>query len=100
MPDATIANHGSVVLLYPATDAARAWLDEHIPDDAQWFGRSLAIEPRYVAPIVAMMRDEGLTVGPPCGTCHGSGILAHFSEHERTCRTCLGHGVIFGHGVI
>jgi hypothetical protein len=62
VPDATIFNHGSVVTLLPRSDAAREWLSEHIPEDALWLGPSLAIEPRYVQPIVDGMRDAGLDV--------------------------------------
>lgn len=60
--DAIVSNHGSIFLLLPRSDAARAWVDEHIPDDALWFGNSLAIEARYVAPIVEGMREDGLRV--------------------------------------
>jgi hypothetical protein len=60
--DATLSNHGSIVLLHPTTDAARAWLEEHVSEDSMWFGNGLVIEPRYLAPLVEGMRDDGLLV--------------------------------------
>ena len=60
--DAVVTNHGSICLMYPATDAARSWLGENIAEDAQWWGHSLAIEPRYVEDIAEGMRDAGLVV--------------------------------------
>jgi hypothetical protein len=62
-PDAKLRfDLGSICLLQPLTDAAREWLDEHVDPDAQWLGPSLAIEARYVEPIVEGMRAEGLLV--------------------------------------
>ena len=60
--DATIINHGSIFLLEPWTEAAHDWINEHIGNDAQWFGQALAIEPRYAPAIIAGMQDDGLTV--------------------------------------
>ena len=63
MPDATLVyDLGSICLLRPVTDAAREWLDENVDPDAQWLGAAVAIELRYVAPIVDAMQDEGLVV--------------------------------------
>lgn len=63
MPDATLFyDLGSICLLRPVSDEARTWLDEHVDPDAQWLGPSLAIDVRYVSPIVEAMQDEGLVV--------------------------------------
>lgn len=59
--DFRYTNHGSVCLLEPVTEAARKWVVERIMPEAQWFGRSIAIEPRYVSPILAGIHDDGLT---------------------------------------
>ena len=55
-------HEGTIGLLYPVTDAARAWVDEHISDDAQWFGKGLVIEWRYVDPIIEGITRDGLGV--------------------------------------
>lgn len=61
-PDVTLANHGSIVLVTPMTKAAKTWIDANVSDEAQWFGKSLVVEPRYVWNLVKGMQDEGLTV--------------------------------------
>lgn len=42
-----LVNHGTLVMAYPVDDAAAQWLRETAPEDAQFLGRALAIEPRY-----------------------------------------------------
>ena len=61
-PDFSLANHGSIWLLTPHSAQASAWVADNLPDDAQWLGRAIAIEPRYVPDIVAGFQQEGLTV--------------------------------------
>jgi hypothetical protein len=55
-------HEGTIGLLFPITDAARAWVDEHISDDAQWFGHALVIAWRYVDPIIEGIVSDGLEV--------------------------------------
>ena len=62
MTDFTIENHGSIWLLSTNTDAASDWVTEHIPDDAQTWGPSIVVEPRYVDNIVAGIQAAGLTI--------------------------------------
>jgi hypothetical protein len=63
--DFSVANHGSVLILYALTDAARAWVDEHIPEDAMTWGHNgTVVEPRYIANIVEGIRAAGLEVSP------------------------------------
>ena len=38
MADLSIQNEGSIFLLRSHTDVGKAWIAEHIPDDAQRFG--------------------------------------------------------------
>jgi hypothetical protein len=61
-PDFFVENHGSIFLLRPVTPPARAWVSEHIPEDAQFFGEAVCVEHRYVADIVAGIRECGLEV--------------------------------------
>ncbi len=60
--DFSVENHGSIILLRPLTEAAQDWVDEHIPDDAQTFGNAIAVEPRYIGPIVEVILNDGLSV--------------------------------------
>jgi hypothetical protein len=64
-------HEGSIGLLYPVTDEARAWVEEHISDDAQWFGSGLVIEWRYVDHLIGGITDDGLEVRPPSRACGG-----------------------------
>jgi hypothetical protein len=56
-------NHGSIVLVQPHTEHATAWIAEHVGVDAQWFGRVLVVEPRYIDALVCGMRRDGFEVG-------------------------------------
>lgn len=60
--DFIIANHGSIITLTPMTAAAKEWAAEFLPDDAPSFGRGIAIEPRFIDPILQGIEDDGLTV--------------------------------------
>lgn len=64
MVDLMIEWHGSIVLLYPVSTDANAWLDvvEASADDAQRFGKGLVVEPRYLADLVAHAIEHGLEV--------------------------------------
>lgn len=61
-PDFIFSCHGTVTLLYPATEAARDWIAEHIPEDAQRLGEAVAIEPRYAGDILEGAMNDGLTI--------------------------------------
>lgn len=60
--DFIVTHHGSIVLLHPHTPAAVRWIGEHLPEDAQTLGNAVAVEPRYITPIVDGIRDDGLLV--------------------------------------
>jgi hypothetical protein len=64
-PDFQLENHGSLFLLRPLNDAAKNWMGEHLPIDnpeTQFWGDSIVIEPRYVAPIVDGILADGLAL--------------------------------------
>jgi len=61
--DIAVQDEGSVVLFHPNTPAAREWLDEHVQEDAQWFGNALVVEHRYADELVRGITGDGLTVG-------------------------------------
>jgi hypothetical protein len=58
--DARVEDHGTVHLVRPLSEAALDWLEEHT--GGAWFGGALVVEHRYVADLVAGMRDAGFVV--------------------------------------
>jgi hypothetical protein len=63
-PDFSVYHHGSISTLVPRSDAGREWIEENLPDDAQWFGGGVAIERRYLSPILIGIEVEaGLVIG-------------------------------------
>jgi hypothetical protein len=63
VPDIRVENHGSIVLFFPETDAGQEWIDANLnPEPWQWFGRGLAVEPRYAGPVIESAMDDGLEV--------------------------------------
>lgn len=54
---------GSLFLVTPETDNARAWLDEHVSEEATWFAGSLVVEHRYIENLMAGIQYDGFTVG-------------------------------------
>lgn len=61
-PDIRVENHGSLFLFRVLTPEAQAWVDEHIPDTAQWMGNGFAVEHRYAETVATGMTNDGLTV--------------------------------------
>jgi hypothetical protein len=61
-PDFQVQNHGSIFLLEPITNAAVAWIDEHLPSDHMLFGACVVVEHRYIADIVEGAVAAGLVV--------------------------------------
>jgi hypothetical protein len=60
--DFTATDCGSIIMLCPKTDAAKDWCAEHLPEDAQWLGGSVAIEHRYFGAIAEGITADGLEV--------------------------------------
>lgn len=60
--DVFVQDDGSIALFRPATKEAEVWFNEHISDDAQWFGSRLVVERRYVDNLVAGLQGDGLIV--------------------------------------
>jgi len=62
MADLSIQNEGSIFLLRSHSDAGKAWIAEHIPDDAQRFGGAVVVEHRFIAEIAQGAANDGLEV--------------------------------------
>jgi hypothetical protein len=61
-PDVLIANEGTLFLFSPLSRAAREWIDEHVQDDAQWFGSALIVEHRYAPGLARGLTDAGFVL--------------------------------------
>jgi hypothetical protein len=58
--DFQVSNQGTIFILIPLTDAAKGWVREHIPDDAQTWARGIVVEHRYIGPILEGIDADGL----------------------------------------
>ena len=52
----------TVLLLFPQTDDGKEWAAIHIDANAQMLGEGIAIENRYVDPILEGIQGDGLTI--------------------------------------
>lgn len=60
--DVVVENHGTIFLFRLLTDAAQAWVDEHVSDEAQFFGGALVVEHRFARNLADGMLGDGLEV--------------------------------------
>lgn len=56
------ANHGTLVILIPLTDAAQDWCREHLPADCPRWGMGFAIEANYFWDIREGILESGLDI--------------------------------------
>ena len=66
-PDVTIQGEGTIYLATPESEAARAWMREHVQEDATYYGDALVVEHRYAEPLVVGMILDGLRVAASGG---------------------------------
>jgi len=59
--DFEVRNEGSIYLLRPMTDAAKAWCDEHLPEDAPMFGNAYVVEHRFIRGVVEGILTDAYT---------------------------------------
>ena len=60
--DFYVTDHGSIVLLKPCTPAAIEWVDENLPLDAPYHGKSIAVERRHFPAIYSGIIEGGLVI--------------------------------------
>jgi hypothetical protein len=60
--DLLICGGGTVYLVFAVSPAGDSWIENHVPDDAQWFAGGVAVEHRYIGAIVAGAVADGLRV--------------------------------------
>lgn len=63
MTDFKLNNHGSLCILIPVSEEAKAWGEEHLvhPETITWCG-AYVVEPRYIAEVVGNIESEGMVV--------------------------------------
>jgi hypothetical protein len=61
-PDISVSNHGTIFLFQPLTEAAKEWINLHVPSDATYFAGSLCVEHRYAYDLAEGMANDGLTL--------------------------------------
>lgn len=86
MTDFSFANHGSITLLTPRSRKAKQWLNEHINEEAQYWGASVVIEPRRLP------NHEVLETAKRAGATHAMAhIQADRAAREAEERDLIGH---------
>jgi hypothetical protein len=60
--DFEVSWSGTLYLLRPLHQRARAHLEANVQSGASWFGPSLAVEHRYIRPLVEQLVEEGFRV--------------------------------------
>jgi hypothetical protein len=58
--DYAIRDEQSLILLWPITDEAVAWVNEHLPEDRITWGGATVIERRFFPAIFAGLAEDGL----------------------------------------
>lgn len=58
--DFTIENHGSLFCIRPRNPEAVKWLRDTCPEDAQFLGNGMAVEPRYLDGVLNAIDEAGL----------------------------------------
>ena len=59
--DFRIQNEGNIAIIWADSKATFEWVWEHLPEEIdRWGANGFAIESRYIAPVVAGMRRDGL----------------------------------------
>jgi hypothetical protein len=59
--DFSIEDHGSIVLIRPLNPVGAQWLKDTAPEEAQFYGGALVVEPRYVGGVLQAIDDAGLS---------------------------------------
>jgi hypothetical protein len=62
MADFEVSDHGTIFIFTPLTPAARDWVAEFLPEDAQRWAGGVAIEHRYISDVVIGAQRDGLVV--------------------------------------
>jgi len=61
-PDFICENHFTLFLLFPRSESAKSWVEDHLPPDHLTFGHGIVIEARCFWPILEALQIEGYSV--------------------------------------
>jgi hypothetical protein len=61
-PDFEVSGGGSIYIFTPLTPAARDWVAEFLPEDAQRWAGGVVIEHRYISDVVMGAQRDGFSV--------------------------------------
>jgi hypothetical protein len=61
-PDVLVHDAGTLFSFCPLSPRARAWIDEHVQGEVQWFGHALIVERRYAWALAKGMTDDGMVL--------------------------------------
>ena len=65
MTDFRAADHGSVILIWPVSDAAHQWVEENvIAEPWQWFGGALGVDHRCALDLIDGIVAAGFEISP------------------------------------
>ena len=63
MTDFRTANHGTVILIWPVSDAAHQWVEENvITEPWQWFGGALGVDHRFARDLIDGITAAGFEI--------------------------------------
>ena len=63
MTDFRTADHGSVILIWPVSDAAHQWVEENvIAEPWQWFGGALGVDHRFARDLIDGIAAAGFQI--------------------------------------
>jgi hypothetical protein len=62
MADFEVSNHGTIYIFTPLTAAARDWVAEFLPEDAQRWAGGTVIEHRCILDVVIGAQRDGFVV--------------------------------------
>ena len=60
--DYEVSGGGTVFILTPLNDGAKANLEENLSKESIWFAGGVAVEHRHIMPLVEALRAEGFVV--------------------------------------
>ena len=63
MTDFLIADHGSIITIRPASEAARQWLSENVVSEPwQWLDGALCVDPRCARDLIDEIAAAGFEI--------------------------------------
>lgn len=61
-PDLLVTGGGTLYLVFATSPVGEAWVEEHVPADAQRFAGGVAVEHRFIRDLILGARADGLVL--------------------------------------